>query len=71
MGALTSDETKDYREIVIRDPCSYCGLPASVPDHIVPLIESMDDRWENLTGVCWACNSSKGRKPLLLWMLGR
>lgn len=60
-----------YREIVVHDPCAYCGRPAEVVDHIVARVwPGGFDEWENLTGACSACNSAKGWKSLLTVMLG-
>lgn len=36
-------------------------------DHISPRAPG-NDVWDNLTATCRSCNSSKGKKPLLLWM---
>lgn len=61
-----------YETILLGDPCSYCGAEPvgfSGPDHIEPFIFGGGGEWENLTAACRACNSSKGDKPLLLWLL--
>ena len=62
-----------YEIILLGDPCSYCGGPAGVgfggPDHIDPFIYGGGGEWENLTAACRSCNSSKGDRPLLLWLI--
>ncbi len=61
-----------YEIIVTRDLCSYCGLAGQEgmgPDHIVPFHAGGGGEWENLTGACRRCNSSKGDRKLLLWLL--
>ena len=43
--------------------CSSCGHPASVVDHIVPILnggEALDD--DNLQALCWSCHSKKSIK---------
>ncbi len=61
-----------YEIIVTRDPCSYCGLagePGMGPDHIDPFHHGGGGEWENLTAACRRCNSSKGDRRMLLWLI--
>lgn len=59
-----------YETVVARDPCSYCGSRDKIsPDHITAWIRGGQGDWENLTAACRACNSSKGDRTLLLWLL--
>lgn len=48
--------------------CAYChateGLSA---DHLIPKYRGGEDSAENIVCACRACNSSKGKKDLLLW----
>lgn len=60
-----------FKAMVQRDPCAYCGGPGSDHDHIVGLRAGGEDGWENFTGACKRCNASKREQPLLLWMLTR
>lgn len=60
---------RDYVDVLRGDPCSYCGQPTTTIDHIEPLSRGGGDDWENLTGACQRCNSSKHTKPMLGWML--
>lgn len=53
------------------DPCAYCGEGAGTVDHIVPVSDGGTSEWQNLTGACKACNSSKRDKPLLTFLLHR
>lgn len=64
----TADE---YATIIRRDPCCYCGAPCEHVDHIVPLADSGDGSWDNLTSACKPCNSRKHTRPLLHFLLGR
>lgn len=61
------DETIAWVDILLRDPCSYCGGPATTLDHIVP---GGDNDHTNLAPACARCNSSKGKRPLLMALLG-
>lgn len=60
-----------YAEMIRVDPCVYCGLPSSEIDHIVPVSVSRSSHWTNLAPICDACNSSKGAKSVLHFMLYR
>ncbi len=68
---------KLYKQIVQDDPCSGCGylpFPAderNAADHIVALELGGANEWQNLTGLCRACNASKKNKSLLLWLAER
>lgn len=60
-----------YSEIVRRDPCAYCGERGGVVDHIVSLSTGGANRWDNLTGACLRCNSSKRSKDLVGFLHAR
>lgn len=65
-------DSREYERILRGDPCSYgCGRRVEVTDHIHPASRGGAHSWENYTGACFPCNSSKGTKPLLLWLLDR
>ena len=72
-GAPLNSEARGYARLLLLDPCCYCGAQASRPsiDHIVPLSRGGTSAWDNLTAACSACNSSKGRLPLLLHLYRR
>lgn len=58
-----------WREVLKCDPCAYCGGPSGGVDHIEPRErDGSNDGIENLTAVCIACNSQKGRKSLLEYL---
>lgn len=65
-------DRRAYRLALRRDPCSYCGAigPGTI-DHITALNGGGDDEWDNWTGACQSCNSSKQDTPVLLWMARR
>jgi len=64
-------ETVGYTEILLSDPCSYCGKTAKTIDHIMPLSKGGAHRWDNLTPACKSCNSSKGNKKLMHFLARR
>lgn len=49
--------------------CAYCLGMATTIDHIEPLALGGQNALENLVPACRSCNSSKGAKPLLIWLL--
>jgi 5-methylcytosine-specific restriction endonuclease McrA len=69
-GAPFDDEALDYAAVLLRDPCSYCGQPATTIDHIVAINAGGDSDWGNLTAACGRCNGRK-QGGLLLRFLAR
>jgi 5-methylcytosine-specific restriction endonuclease McrA len=67
-GCLDAD-SQDYYDIVIDDPCSYCGGPTNTVDHIIARSKGGSNEWENFTGACNSCNSRKHNHSLLLSLL--
>lgn len=50
--------------------CNYCGATENLAlDHIFPRKLGGKDDAENLIYACKSCNSSKGKKDLMEWML--
>lgn len=66
---------KAMKALVKRDPCSLRLVPECHPqmaaDHIVALDRGGENRADNLTAACRACNAAKKKKPLLLALLDR
>lgn len=60
-----------YHEIIRLDACVYCGGASDTVDHIDPVSASLSSHWSNLAPACRACNSSKGTKSLLGFLLYR
>lgn len=58
-----------YETLLRRDPCSYCGAPGGILDHIIPRVEGGDENYSNLTGSCRSCNSGKSDRSVLSWMV--
>jgi 5-methylcytosine-specific restriction endonuclease McrA len=83
LGARGMRDAKSHRQVIMRDPCSYCGVnePGTLRqcDHIVPRevaggktgnaisIAELD----NLTAGCRSCNTAKGNTSLLLFLAER
>jgi len=62
----------DIGAIFARDGyrCTYCGNIENLSiDHIIPLANGGPHCEENLVVACKSCNSSKGAKSLVVWML--
>ena len=54
--------------------CAYCLEPFKSSadkqaDHVEPLVLGGSHSMDNLVIACVSCNSSKGRKPLLQWLI--
>ena len=48
--------------------CVYCGATENLSvDHLFPRIKGGADNVENLVCSCKSCNSSKGKKDLMVW----
>ena len=62
-------EALEYVQIILADPCAYCGGPGGTVDHIVALADGGDGEWDNLGGACLSCNTSKKATPMLIWMV--
>lgn len=69
-SARRGDDDRAWELILRGDPCSYgCGRRVEVTDHIEAARRGGAHSWENYTGACFPCNSSKGTKPLLVFLL--
>lgn len=66
-----TEEALDYADLIERDPCVYCGAPSESIDHIDPVAVGGDSDWNNLAPACLTCNSSKGAKSLLRFLMYR
>ena len=61
-----------WREVLLNDPCAYCGTKPSVEiDHIVPHRAGGEDAYTNLVGACRACNRRKRSRSLLSILSGQ
>ena len=60
-----------YMVAIKKDPCCYCGKAGGTIDHIVPRSRLKGSTWENKSGACKKCNSSKSNQGLLLYLVRR
>jgi hypothetical protein len=65
----TTAERGEYYEALRRDPCAYCGAAGGEIDHISPRGHGGANQWDNTTGACRSCNSSKQTLSLTLGLL--
>lgn len=49
--------------------CAYCLGPAREIEHLIPISGGGRDEPSNVVPACKRCNTSKGKKPLLQWLL--
>lgn len=71
VGCVATPEALAYVQVLVGDPCCYCGEPMEQVDHIVPVGAGGDGSWENLTAACGSCNRSKSARPLLVFLAER
>jgi 5-methylcytosine-specific restriction endonuclease McrA len=55
----------EYSQVLLSDPCSYCGAPTAHVDHIVATGVGGENAWDNLTAACGPCNHRKWKLSLL------
>ena len=60
-----------YREMLLREPCSYCNGPSGSIDHIRAVSNGGGPFWDNQTPACQRCNGTKSNRGLLGWMVLR
>lgn len=70
-GAPYTRDSLDYVQLIVNDPCVYCGADSGTIDHIVPVSSGGDSSPDNLAPACLSCNSSKHTKSLLEFLLQR
>lgn len=68
-GAKATPEAVEYAEILLSDPCAYCGGRATELDHINPVSLDGSGDWENFSPACRACNARKHDKRLLQFLV--
>ncbi len=59
-----------WREVLLRDPCVYCGELATSIDHIVPVVDGGPNHWTNYAPSCHDCNAAKGRRSVFRFLAG-
>ena len=52
--------------------CCYCGRESKLSlDHLIPQLKGGPDAADNITYACRSCNSSKGPKDMVLWLVSK
>jgi hypothetical protein len=64
-------QTGWWREAQLRDPCVYCGAPATELDHVYPASKGGPNHWANRAPACSTCNRAKGARTLLQFLAER
>lgn len=63
-------ESRRYaKDVVLNDPCSYCGGPGGTIDHIEAVTRGGTSDWTNLAAACMSCNARKHNRSLLSFLL--
>lgn len=62
------DVSPEWRAVLMRDPCVYCGGEARGLDHIVASSRGGSDGWQNRAPACDACDSDKANASLLVFL---
>ncbi len=70
-GVQLTDLGREFMDVVLTDPCAYCGEPCEHIDHIDPVHGGGHSDWDNVTAACSRCNGQKADRPLLHFMLMR
>jgi 5-methylcytosine-specific restriction endonuclease McrA len=60
-----------WLDVVLTDPCAYCGAPAEQIDHLHAISEHGTNAIDNLIPACKSCNCAKGATPFLHFLLER
>ncbi len=52
--------------------CCYCGRETKLSlDHLIPKLKGGHDGADNIVYACKSCNSSKGAKDMVLWLVSK
>lgn len=52
--------------------CCYCGRETKLTlDHLIPKLKGGPDAADNITYACRSCNSSKGPRDMVLWLVSK
>jgi len=66
IGPIAEDEKL---KLILPQSCCYCGSKASLSvDHLLPRARGGIDAGENMVWSCKSCNSSKGKRDVLVWL---
>jgi len=65
---LTPEHREAIRNAPVKGECSYCGLPATSTDHVIPRGRQGWDDPANEVIACLRCNQSKGVRTPEEWL---
>jgi hypothetical protein len=66
IGPIAEDEKL---KLILPQSCCYCGTKTALSvDHLLPRARGGMDAGENMVWSCKSCNSSKGKKDVLVWL---
>ncbi|MGZ4166541.1 MAG: HNH endonuclease [Solirubrobacteraceae bacterium] len=75
-GIRRTGGVAQYRAVLSRDPCSYCGVSSPRSGGVICFVDHMHararggpNRWWNYTAACCACNRGKLDDFPLGWLL--
>ena len=69
MRPLYDDERSKMRHAAT---CCYCGRSGALSlDHLIPRFNGGPDAADNIVYACRSCNSSKGSKDMVLWLVSK
>lgn len=63
-------DAPSWYDTLLRDPCVYCGDPATTIDHIYAAAYGGPNHWTNYAPACLACNRAKGGRSVLCFLAG-
>lgn len=68
--AMRHEKTiKEWKAVLLADPCVYCGAKPDGLDHIVPSSRRGSDAWTNRAPACRECDQIKGNTGLVVFLL--
>lgn len=73
-GAMKMRPLTDDERTKIEHPttCCYCGTEGRLTlDHVMPTFRGGADAAENISYACKSCNSSKGPRDMVLWLVNK
>ncbi len=71
LGNGVFDITRKDMERLLRGPCAACGSTDTITlDHVVPIVRGGRHSVGNLQPLCKPCNSSKGARLQIEWVVG-
>ncbi len=68
VAAYHAKVSQRWRDVLLADPCVYCGGTAEDLDHIRARSHDGPDGWENRAPTCAACNKGKAQRHLLRYL---